>query len=225
MESKIPWLAVYLDDLSLVYDKAEEMGQENLLIQLEETALQEARANSSHLKIDGKSISPEQFDQLPDPMKAQIIVSIGAQGLAELNPSMSEPLITVRLSPLIPLVQGCTFFQILHRLEKLDGAYNTVRFPDGKTTLQIQAPLGGKKGLMRWEMLIALLYPWLHVQEISTNEIAVTQLPAAVPAPAPAAPPAPKPQSDDKSASADSKGATEPPQPRKGILSRLFGKN
>ena len=42
-----------------------------------------------------------------------------------------------------------------------------------QATLEIQAPLGGKKGLVHIEMLISLLYPWLKVTEISSNEIAV----------------------------------------------------
>ena len=36
-------------------------------------------------------------------------------------------------------------------------------------------PLGGKKGLFQWELLIMQLYPWLSVRETSTNELAVEE--------------------------------------------------
>ena len=172
MEWKIPWDSYLLDDISLVYEKAEEKEDlQQLLAQLEEAALREARNSSPNLKLGGESLTPERFDALPASLKEQIIVMLGTHGLASFDASMEKPQITVRLSPLVPLVQACTFFQIIHRLEKLDGAYNVLRFP--QATLQIQAPLGGKKGLMRWELLILGLYPWLKVQEISTNEVAV----------------------------------------------------
>ena len=82
---------------------------------------------------------------------------------------MQNAAIIIRLSPLITKVQACTVFNILNRIEKLDGAI-TVLIP--KWTLNLQVPLGGKKGLLQWEMLIMLLYPWLSVMEGSTDELA-----------------------------------------------------
>ena len=44
-----------------------------------------------------------------------------------------------------------TIFNILNRLEKMDGVLNML-IP--KWTLELQVPLGGKQGLFQWEMLI-----------------------------------------------------------------------
>ena len=67
-----------------------------------------------------------------------------------------------------PKLLGCTIFNVLNRIEKLDGSINML-YP--KWTLELQVPMGGKKGFFQWEMLIAQLYPWLSVTEISTNEV------------------------------------------------------
>ena len=60
---------------------------------------------------------------------------------------------------------------ILNTLEKLDGAIN-VLIP--KWTLELYVPLGGRKGLSQWELLIMQLYPWLSIRELSINETAVS---------------------------------------------------
>lgn len=210
MERKIEWNCGCFDEIDLVYDKAEENEAiAGILSELETGALAEARAYSHNIQVDGRPITPEQFDTLPDSMKEHVMYSLSGMGLAAFSAPLTEPKITVRLTPHIQLVRCCTAFSILNRLEKLDGAYN-VRFP--KATLEIQAPLGGKKGLVQIEMLICLLYPWLSVSEVSTNEVAV------VPAqeqPKPAAPAlAPVPE----------KPAEETKDSRPGFWARLFGK-
>lgn len=53
-------------------------------------------------------------------------------------------------------------FSVLNCLEKIDGAFN-VMFP--KATLELRVPLGAKKGMMKCEMLIMQLYPWLSITE------------------------------------------------------------
>ena len=86
-----------------------------------------------------------------------------------------------------------------------------------QATLEIQAPLGGKQGLVEIEMLIALLYPWLKVTEVSSNEVAagVSQKPQTA-----------KPQCS----SAESKTVTPVPEvvaekdTKRGFWARLFGK-
>ena len=83
-------------------------------------------------------------------------------------------------------------FKLLNWLEKLDGALNVM--VDGKVMLTFQVPLGGRKGLVQWEMLIMQLYPWLCIREISSNFIA-------------------SPLSDVKTASGASKGSTPPSSP------------
>ena len=62
-------------------------------------------------------------------------------------------------------------FSVLNRLEKLDGVFN-VMFP--KATLELRVPLGAKKGMVKCEMLIIQLYPWLSINEISTNMVSST---------------------------------------------------
>lgn len=209
-ERKIDWNSGCFDEIDLVYDKAEaDATIAGILAELEAGALAEARAYSHNIRIDGRPVTPEQFDTLPDHMKEHVMYSLSGMGLAAFSAPLTEPKIIVRLTPHIQLVRCCTAFSILNRLEKLDGAYN-VRFP--KATLEIQAPLGGKKGLVQIEMLICLLYPWLSVSEISTNEVAVVPAPeppkpATQPAPAPVPP---KPEEEQNS--------------RPGFWARLFGK-
>lgn len=169
MERKISWGSGCLDEIELVYEKAEENEEiGNLLSEMEEAALQEARNCAPMMKINGTYMTPERFDAMSGPNQEQIIEVLGRSGLSNLTAPLTEPIITIRLSDMIPHVMACTMFNLLNRLEKLDGAYN-VCFP--KATLELQVPLGGKKGLMKYEMLIMQLYPWLSVRETSTNEL------------------------------------------------------
>ena len=172
MKRKISWDSYVFDEIELVYEKAENddnIGR--LLEQLEEKALVEAKENCGLLTTaQGGHITPEQFDALSVSHKEAVIRGLAGIGLADISQNMSKATIIVRLSPRIQSVMACTVFDILNRLEKLDGALN-VFVP--KWTLELQAPLGGKKGLMQWEMLIMLLYPWISVREVSTNELAV----------------------------------------------------
>ena len=134
-------------------------------------ALHEGRACCGMVKIAGDSMTPERYDALSSADREQVLYVLGKSGLAGISTDFSPPTITVTLSPVIQLVLGCTMFNILNRLEKLDGSINELY---SNITLLIQAPLGGKKGLMKCEMLIMQLYPWLHIQEISTDQIAVS---------------------------------------------------
>ena len=120
---------------------------------------------------DHKILLPEQFDALSDNDKEILIMLTGNKGLSGLQTDMETATIKIRLSSLIPRVQACTIFSILNTLEKLDGAIN-VLIP--KWTLELYIPLGGRKGLSQWELLIMQLYPWLSIRELSTNETAVS---------------------------------------------------
>ena len=120
---------------------------------------------------DHKILLPEQFDTLSDNDKEILIMLTGNKGLSGLQTDMETATIKIRLSSLIPRVQACTIFSILNTLEKLDGAIN-VLIP--KWTLELYVPLGGRKGLSQWELLIMQLYPWLSIRELSTNETAVS---------------------------------------------------
>lgn len=171
MERKIQWNSGCFDEIDLVYEKAAEKElTKKILSELEDGALAEARAYSDNILVDGRPLTPQQFDVLSDSMKEEIIYNLSGMGLSVFSAPLTEPKISVRLSPHIQLVRCCTAFSILNRLEKLDGAFNMI-YP--QAALEIQAPLGGKKGLVHIEMLISFLYPWLKVTEISSNEIAV----------------------------------------------------
>lgn len=174
MDWKIRWKTRELDEIELVYEKAEKnpaIGK--LLEQLETQALEEVKSNLGMIKTDtGTYLKPEQFDSLPETDKEILIKLLGGAGIASLNNDMQTATITIRLSALITKVQACTVFNILNRIEKLDGAVTVLK---PKWMLKLQVPLGGKKGLIQWEMLIMQLYPWLSVQEESTNDVAVSK--------------------------------------------------
>jgi len=125
---------------------------------------------------------------------------------------MTEPVITVKFSSHIQAVLGCTMFSLLNRIEKIDGAYNVVRFP--KATLELQVPLGGKKGMFKWEMLIMQLYPWLSVREVSSI-IAADGLLTNTPGQ----------QLSDPSKTDPVGSQKEPDKKKKGFFSKLFGKS
>ena len=170
MERKIQWNSGCFDEIDLVYGKAEGKEiTENILSELEEGALAEARAYSDKIIVNGSPLTPQQFDALPDNMKEQVMYNLSGMGLSVFSAPLTEPKIVARLSPHIQFVRCCTAFSILNRLEKLEGAFNILH---PQATLEIQAPLGGKKGLVHIEMLISVLYPWLKVTEVSSNEIA-----------------------------------------------------
>lgn len=144
MERKIQWNSGCFDEIDLVYGKAAEKEvTEKILSELEVGALAEARAYSDIIVVDGRPLTPQQFDALPDSMKEQVMYNLSGMGLSAFSAPLTAPKISVRLSPHIQFVRCCTAFSILNRLEKLDGAFNMLH---PQATLEIQAPLGGKKG-------------------------------------------------------------------------------
>lgn len=174
MERKIGWKSYQLDEISLVYEKAEE--NESImegLLKLEEQALAEAAAACSPGGLFaaelGQVLTPEQFEAMPDIDKETAIVMLGQKGLADIRSDHATATITATLSSVINKAQACTIFGLLNRLEKLDGA---VQIISPKWTLHLVTPLSGKKGLFQWEMLIMQLYPWLSVKETSSNILA-----------------------------------------------------
>ena len=158
MNRTIAWESMELDEIELVYEKAEEdSGIASLMEQLEAQALTEAKNNVGMLKTDGGiSLSSEQFDNLSANDKETVIKILGNAGISALNTEIQTAAIIVRLSSIITKVQACTIFNLLNRIEKLDGAINILK---PKWMLELQVPLGGKKGLLQWEMLIMQLYP------------------------------------------------------------------
>lgn len=77
-----------------------------------------------------------------------------------------------------------------------------------------EVPLGGKKGMFKWEMLIMQLYPWLSVREVSSN-IAADGLLTNTPGQ----------QLSDPSKTDPVGSQKEPDKKKKGFFSKLFGKS
>lgn len=164
MDRRISWRTGCFDEIELVYEKAER--NENiaaLLSEMETMALSEAETGCGMLRVNGEPLTHEMFLAMRDSDKEMVIYHLANIGLQEFVPSMRKPEITVTFSAHIQQVLGCAMFSLLNRLEKLDGAYNETLFP--KAVLKLQVPLGGRKGLMKCEMLIMQLYPWLSVSE------------------------------------------------------------
>jgi len=174
MNRMIEWRSKELDEIELVYEKAKNNQSIGALLeQLESRALEEAKNNVGMLKTgNGYCLKPEQFDGLPDTDRETVIKVLGNAGLASMNTDTQSAAIIITLSPLITRVQACTIFNILNRIEKLDGSITILK---PKWTLKLQVPLGGKKGLLQWEMLIMQLYPWISVSEEATSEIAASE--------------------------------------------------
>lgn len=163
------WESDVFDEMQLVYEKAKKDEMiERMLVDLEKMALSEAKEHCDFLQENGKPISKDRFLSMSDLDKEKIIYHLSNMGLESMNGSLVEPVITVTFSSHIQMVLGCTMFNLLNRLEKLDGSYN-IRHP--KATLKIIVPVGEKKNLMKCEMLIMALYPWLSVSEESNHVI------------------------------------------------------
>lgn len=209
MERKINWYSGCHDEIELVYDKADE--NENIaaaLMELETMALQEAEESCGMLKMGDKPITREMFLKMSEQDKETVMYYLSGAGLQGFIPSMTEGKITVTFTPHIQRVLGCTMFSVLNRLEKLDGAFN-VMFP--KATLELRVPLGAKKGMIKWEMLIMQLYPWLSITETSTNTVSSTLNV--------------QPQAQNTPKSQQSVKQPEPKSiKKKGLFSKLFGK-
>lgn len=172
MNRRINWENPVFDEIECVYEKAQNDEQIGSMLELlEEKALAEAHDNCDLLTIGGKAVSPEAFDSFSDYDKEAIIGVMSGAGLKNFNADISAGTITVQCSHLFARLMACTIFNILNRLEKLDGGLNLLF--DKEWTMVIQLPIGGKRGLIQWEMMIMKLYPWISsVKEGSTGEVA-----------------------------------------------------
>lgn len=172
MDRKIKWHSGCHDEIELVYEKAENNANiAAMLTELETMALREAQENCGILKIGDKPITHEMFLEMSEHDKEVVMYYLAGAGLQEFVTSRTEGSITVTFTPYIQNVLGCTMFSILNRLEKLDGAFD-VFCP--KATLNLRMPLGARKGMVKYEMLIMQLYPWLSITESSTNTVSST---------------------------------------------------
>lgn len=169
-DRKLKYLQEWYDEIELVYEKVVEKKLTGMMKELEELALSEARRGCTMLEMQDVSfLTPEKFDTLPDVDKERIINLLGRAGITNIRSDLPNKTIHVELSAIFPQIVGCTMFDLLNRLEKLDGSLSELF---GKQTLQIHVPLGGKKGLLQWEIFIMQLYPWLSVKEVSSNIVA-----------------------------------------------------
>ena len=171
---QIQWRSGALDDILLVYERAEaDPLAVKLFASLETDALREARQHCGLIRLDDDhAMTREEYDALPEARREAVIARLGESGISDLSLDVQGAKISVTLAPIVPNITACTIFNLLNRLEKLDGSLDQVA--QGKVTLALQVPLGGKKGLMMAEMLIVKLYPWLNVRETASNTLAVT---------------------------------------------------
>ena len=172
MENIIESLKSVYMELGLVFDKGD--SNEAIKSELDELvskALEEARNICPYITYKNNKLTGEDFDKLESIEKADIIRSLGEQiGLSRFDTMKSmEGKLEIEFSHHIQSVLSCTMFSILNRLENLDGAINVF---NPKVELTIVAPLGGKKGLMKCEMLIMMLYPWIQIHETSSSIVA-----------------------------------------------------
>ena len=169
---KLEWTSGLLDEIELVYKKA--AGNEKIeegLSMLEKEALSEAETACSEGGLFamelGQVLTHDQFENMPGIDKETAIVMLSQKGLSEFDIKRGSATIVTKFSPLIRETLACTIWGLLNRLEKVDG---TTQDTSPKWTLDMRVPLGGRKNLVRWEMLIMQLYPWLSVQESAASE-------------------------------------------------------
>lgn len=170
MNRKIMWDSGYLDEMPLVYQKAENdefIGR--YLEALEEKALEEVRTNLWQIRRqDGSALTEADFENLSESDKEYFIAMFGDAGWRNITPDFANQAFYIQFSPKFLKFMGCTIFNLLNRFEKLDG-----RLIDGssKWTVEFQVPIGAKKGLLQWELLIMKIFPWAAIQEVSSKEL------------------------------------------------------
>ncbi len=155
MNRSIRWETGVMDEIELIYEKAENNADiAAALERLEKQAIEEVE--NTGIAFSGAA-------------GELAIKKLAAAGFGGIGRDMDKAVITIRLSYRIQNVMACTVFEILNRLEKLDGTLDMLK---PKWTLELQVPLGGRKGLFQWEMLMMQLYPWISVRETAANEMA-----------------------------------------------------
>lgn len=169
---RLTWSSGALDEIDAVYWKAEEnevIGA--MLEQLEQEALREAEAAFDSGLIKRNGFSSEIFNELTISEKEFVIVRLANGGVIPKKIDIASVTITMRLTPIIQQIMACTIFDILNRLEKLDGALNIIH---PNWTLLLEEPLGGRNGLTPWIILITACYPWITISETSSNELSAS---------------------------------------------------
>lgn len=166
MERILSWSAGELDEIELVYEKASENdGIGELLSDLEKQCLAEARSLCGLFSHpDGSKLSAEEFDSMPLREKEHNILSLGESAVVSRDTIMNEAKIQFKFGALVIDAQACAIMCMLNRLEKLDGSINVLK---PNWVLELMVPVGGRKGLGKWGMLIMMLYPWISISEVA----------------------------------------------------------
>lgn len=180
---KIDWNSRLLDEINLVYEKVEANEKiQSLFAALEIYALQEAMEACQEggilsKKNRGAVLTQEEFSALLEIDKETAIVMLGEEnygygedGTLALSIDHKTATITVKLSQLICKTHACTAFDLLNRLEKMDGANNVVGA--SHWTLELHVPTEAKEKIASWSNLIEQLYPWITVKVCLSKETA-----------------------------------------------------
>jgi len=174
---KLAWNGGQFDEIELILEKGEkeaEIGK--MLEEMESTALLEAEtacSNGGILAAEvGNVLTPFQFECMSDINKETAIKMLALKGYGKgLSSDKTAYVITMEFSPLAKYTMASTFFEIINRIEKLDGMYNTIISPEWKLNLIVPAECA--KGMFKYQMLITKLYPWItSISESRINVIA-----------------------------------------------------
>lgn len=100
---QIGWVSGVLDDIELVYEKAEADDDiVQTLAQLESLALAEARQYCGIISISKERLTSEGFDNLSAAHKETIIALLGEKGVQTKSTDVANREIVVTLSPCLP---------------------------------------------------------------------------------------------------------------------------
>lgn len=174
---KLAWNGGQFDEIELILEKGEkeaEIGK--MLEEMESTALLEAEtacSNGGILAAEvGNVLTPFQFECMSDINKETAIKMLALKGYGKgISSDKTAYVITMEFSPLAKYTMASTFFEVINRIEKLDGMYNTIISPEWKLNLIVPAECA--KGMFKYQMLITKLYPWItSISESRINVIA-----------------------------------------------------
>ena len=171
MERKIAWVTGCYEAIELVYQKAEADEETAVLLSaLEERALREMGQQCSigRVKKNGQALTKEWYEQAADADREGLLRAFGGNVLKNFHVDLFPPKCTATFSPLFPQLIGCAMFDVINRLEKLDGAIQIVAGED-KVELELQEPEAEKPGMEEILALLMKLYPWLDIHETSTG--------------------------------------------------------
>lgn len=154
------------EDIDLFYDKVEKQGVEAVVSDLESQAIAEARANCGIIKLTSKdgisrNMTEEEFDKFSDYDIECVICTLGQNALTGLNNLAIDKLQAVT-TPLIAQCPACALFQLIGRIEKLDGTLNTIV---EKVSFELPLPIGTGRSLMKYYMMLIKVYPWISISE------------------------------------------------------------